>query len=997
MARFPFKKNFSLRGRSSDEEKKMKKLPTAPEEEGFNTKQEQASFSLSNRNEDNSNRKILEDGHTWKTKSNSQCYPSSPSSTKILNEKLEPKTLSSFQENSNGVKMPKETLILTVNSPKKPRRNLATINLHNFNANTSSSSEASSSTTFFSTASSSDDSSSASVPSYEFSSDFQQKQIEILENRYGGRIRANRAASVIQRAYRRYDLQKKFKTLVSNKKRRNFREIYANEEAEAGENSDYGKIGEKLKLRPYPNLIDKNYTVVKVEINKKITELETEHRFSGSENIPERCREYCSSNEILDQNCNRTYFQYKILSNQEEILKSLESPTSKTTMIKQNFPLCRNFSSPIVDQKIKLLNKYDPSFKLNYALNCPVIRIKQQPSSSTGQELAASSGTRTKPISVAGNLACATPSPDDSGVTSLASSKSSEKVSCSSPTDPVWIPRETDEPGRCLQTSCCHDPNPTSSNNAIEVNFRETPTSSSNKKHVNFGSEGKMNSLVCAGGDDFSIKKQQCWPRRSLIRMSVRSTDVERKRQYRIALNFFNKKPERGIHLLIKWNFVESSPLNVAKFLMTRKGLSKQMIGEYLGNLQNHFSASVLDHLANEIDLRDMDIDTALRHFQSIFRLPGEAQKIERIMEVFARRYWSCNQDHVKKLFRHMDTVFILSFAIIMLNTDLHSPNIKPEKRMRVEDFIRNLRGVDGNNDIDPKYLTDLYNRIKSQELKSGADHVSQVLKVERSIEGKKLTLALNYRRLVCYCRLYEVVDPNKKQSLNAHQREIFLFNDMLMVTKLCNRKKNSTTYTFRESHCLVGVQVELFCNIYYGHGLRIVFTLDNKVLFFNARNEEDRSRFFEDLKESIFESDEMEALRIEIELEKQQQQCLNSSCCNNSTQKSAAFRSHSLGRPSVDLQQRDSGVGDMENVPLLPPPSASSSSIRCSSQNKTNQQDRQRRVSDGSLDSGMTAPDEAGAGLKIFHQAPAGESSTASLASKEFQQHAPTSSKNTS
>jgi len=43
--------------------------------------------------------------------------------------------------------------------------------------------------------------------------------------------------------------------------------------------------------------------------------------------------------------------------------------------------------------------------------------------------------------------------------------------------------------------------------------------------------------------------------------------------------------------------------------------------------------------------------------------------------------------------------------------------------------------------------------------------------------------LALPHRRLVCYCRLFEVVDPNKRERGSAqHQREVFLFNDMLMV-----------------------------------------------------------------------------------------------------------------------------------------------------------------------------------------------------------------------
>ena len=70
----------------------------------------------------------------------------------------------------------------------------------------------------------------------------------------------------------------------------------------------------------------------------------------------------------------------------------------------------------------------------------------------------------------------------------------------------------------------------------------------------------------------------------------------------------------------------------------------------------------------------------ALRKFQTYFRMPGEAQKIERLMEVFSQRYCQCNPDLVAKLHSMTDTAFILAFAIILLNTDLHTPSLKPEK-----------------------------------------------------------------------------------------------------------------------------------------------------------------------------------------------------------------------------------------------------------------------------------------------------------------------------
>ena len=96
--------------------------------------------------------------------------------------------------------------------------------------------------------------------------------------------------------------------------------------------------------------------------------------------------------------------------------------------------------------------------------------------------------------------------------------------------------------------------------------------------------------------------------------------EVIRKRHYRTGLNIFNKKPERGVHYLIGKGFLDNSPSAVARFLMTRKGLAKQMIGEYLGNISSPFNQSILHAFANEMDFSNMPIDMALRKFQTYFR-----------------------------------------------------------------------------------------------------------------------------------------------------------------------------------------------------------------------------------------------------------------------------------------------------------------------------------------------------------------------------------------
>ena len=49
----------------------------------------------------------------------------------------------------------------------------------------------------------------------------------------------------------------------------------------------------------------------------------------------------------------------------------------------------------------------------------------------------------------------------------------------------------------------------------------------------------------------------------------------------------------------------------------------------------------------------------------------------------------------------------------------LSSPSVQLQ-RMKLEDFIRNLRGIDNNRDLDEEMLTGIYERIRNQEFRPG-------------------------------------------------------------------------------------------------------------------------------------------------------------------------------------------------------------------------------------------------------------------------------------
>jgi guanine nucleotide-exchange factor len=77
----------------------------------------------------------------------------------------------------------------------------------------------------------------------------------------------------------------------------------------------------------------------------------------------------------------------------------------------------------------------------------------------------------------------------------------------------------------------------------------------------------------------------------------------------------------------------------------------------------------------DELSFKGLIFDDAIRRFLSGFRLPGEAQKIDRLMEKFAERYCKDNPG----TFKNADTAYVLAYAVIMLNTDAHNPMVWPK------------------------------------------------------------------------------------------------------------------------------------------------------------------------------------------------------------------------------------------------------------------------------------------------------------------------------
>jgi len=134
----------------------------------------------------------------------------------------------------------------------------------------------------------------------------------------------------------------------------------------------------------------------------------------------------------------------------------------------------------------------------------------------------------------------------------------------------------------------------------------------------------------------------------------------------------FNESPKKGIAYLAQHGIISSveDAKSIAKFLKGTTRVSKKVLGEYLTKRDN---GAVLNAFLETFDFTGKRVDEALREMLETFRLPGESALIERLVDVFSEKYFATGPTDVAD----KDAVLVLSYAIIMLNTDQHNPTLK--------------------------------------------------------------------------------------------------------------------------------------------------------------------------------------------------------------------------------------------------------------------------------------------------------------------------------
>uniref|UniRef100_A0A3P9N8Z8 IQ motif and Sec7 domain ArfGEF 2 n=1 Tax=Poecilia reticulata TaxID=8081 RepID=A0A3P9N8Z8_POERE len=720
--------------------------------------------------------------------------------------------------------------------------------------------------------------------SYELSTDLQDKKVEMLERKYGGQFVSRRAARTIQAAFRRYRMNKKFERLRSSasESRMTRRIILSNMRLQVGARSD--GTGQHL-IRCSADGLNPVWTdSSRLNVFPRPPQVKS---LADSMDDSLTCQSGRRGGVAMHEDSTATSFSDVTLYMDDGCLPSspLSRPASSSDTdywgggggggredsreTEGGSSASRRSSTPCTECRGEYRGRGGGGGAGGGGGHLPVLTI--EPPSDSSVDMSDRSALRhvTRDKAVKNHPPPSHHPPPPPAVQPARHAPRRRPLhAASAPLRPAPLPPPAPPapppPTLVPRAPCVSAALPDGDNESVN----STTTNSNDDTTVNncsSGSSSRDSLREPMGGATLGKQTYQRESRHNWDSPAF-NNDVVQRRQYRIGLNLFNKKPEKGIQYLIEKGFVSDTPVGIARFILERKGLSRQMIGEFLGSRQQ-FNKDVLESVQHSISAFLDGI------FQAQIKVQGEAQRVERLVEAFSQRYCVCNPVLIRQ-FQNPDTIFILAFAIILLNTDMYSPNVKPERKMKLEDFIKNLRGVDNGQDIPRDLLVAIYGRIQKWELRTNDDHVSQVQAVERMVIGKKPVLSLPHRRLVCCCQLFEVPDPNRAQRSGVHQREVFLFNDLLMVTKIYQKKKTSVMYSFRQSFPLLDMQVHTFQNTYYPHGIRLTSANpggERKVLIiFTAPSQQDRARFTSDLRESIAEVQEMEKYRVESELEKQ-------------------------------------------------------------------------------------------------------------------------------
>ena len=110
------------------------------------------------------------------------------------------------------------------------------------------------------------------------------------------------------------------------------------------------------------------------------------------------------------------------------------------------------------------------------------------------------------------------------------------------------------------------------------------------------------------------------------------------------------------------------------------------------------------------------------------FRLPGEGQIVDRVMECFGEKFVADNPKGSEQIQGEMsaECVFLLSYATMMMQTSLHNPNAA-KSRMTVEDFAKMVKGINSQKNLEMEFIQKIYDTVEREPFTLNEDEDARI------------------------------------------------------------------------------------------------------------------------------------------------------------------------------------------------------------------------------------------------------------------------------
>ena len=216
----------------------------------------------------------------------------------------------------------------------------------------------------------------------------------------------------------------------------------------------------------------------------------------------------------------------------------------------------------------------------------------------------------------------------------------------------------------------------------------------------------------------------------------------------------------------------------------------------------NPFSALILKEYSRTYNFKGYNIIKAMNLFMSTFRLMGESYNIYNFICAFGTKYYEDNKDIYEKnklnknkntnlvCFKSDEEVTSFAYSIMILNTDLHNPNV--QNKMTVEEFIKNNKSSGLFSDVPEDYFKQIYQDIHDNELKKANPRSNNYSKEEEVYSNlKNLEIFIHSFPELNYYHNNSYFDIFSQNTTFILTKENYPYLNLFNKIQIINEKKN--------------------------------------------------------------------------------------------------------------------------------------------------------------------------------------------------------------